>query len=296
MSMAAHSNLTARPIDAIPAAAITPLTGDLADDGLMAAQAVPSDVTLFAAVPLWRVGLVVSVLLHGAAAATVLLGPTLLTARTELTDAAMTVEIAPTASAPPDTPREIPIGPQQIEAVAQPRPIDHSHAIDHPKVPPPPKLPIPVKADLVVPANPDPQPERPVMNQVADQTTAPQALVAPSGPDRVAPTAGAATTDSNLPQTWESLLLAKLEHNKRYPSSAQANHQEDVVYVRMVINSAGRLTEANVVRSRGFTLLDQEVLSLARRAGPYPAPPATEGDPAVVVVPVEFFLARRSGG
>jgi protein TonB len=92
------------------------------------------------------------------------------------------------------------------------------------------------------------------------------------------------------------LLLARLEHNKRYPSSAQAHHQEDVVYVRMVINSAGRLTEANVVRSRGFTLLDREVLSLARRTSPYPAPPATEGDPAVVVVPVEFFLARRPGG
>jgi len=32
--------------------------------------------------------------------------------------------------------------------------------------------------------------------------------------------------------------------------------------------SAGRLTDANVVRSRGFTLLDHEVLSLAHRASP----------------------------
>jgi periplasmic protein TonB len=290
MSMAAHPSLTAQPLGAISAAATTSLTDDRADDAMIAAQTVPPDATLFAAVPLWRIGLGVSVLLHGVAVATVLFGPTLLTPRAELADSAITVEIAPAVTAPPDHPREIPPGPRRIEAVAMP------HPVDHPKIPPPPKMLVLVKADVILPANSDPQPERPVMNQVADQTTAPQAMVAPSGPAMAAPTAGAATSDSNSPQTWEGLLLAKLERNKRYPSPAQANHQEDVVYLRMVINRAGRLTDANVVRSRGFTLLDKEVVALAHRASPYPAPPATEGDPVVVVVPVEFFLARHPGG
>ena len=69
-----------------------------------------------------------------------------------------------------------------------------------------------------------------------------------------------------------------------------------MVYVRLVIDGTGRLTEAQVVRSRGYALLDQEVISLAHRSSPYPAPPAKEGDPAIVVVPVEFFITRHGGG
>ena len=146
-----------------------------------------------------------------------------------------------------------------------------------------------------MPIKTETQPDRPVMEQAADQTTAPQAISAPPKPDSAAPSAGASSTASNAPQTWESSILAKLARNKRYPSAAQSEHQQDIVYVKLVIDSAGRLTSANVVRSQGFPMLDQEVISLAHRSSPFPAPPAAEGDPVVVVVPVEFYITKHRG-
>lgn len=237
----------------------------------------------------WRVGVGTSVLLHAAAIGAMFLGFSFLAPAQKAADAVMTVDLAPVASAPPAPPRQTPPGPQRIEAVAKPR------LLDAPKIPPPPQLMFPVKAEVEVPIKPDVQPNRPVMKEAADQSTAPQAVTAPPKPDSAAPSAGASSTASNAPQTWESLILAKLARNKRYPSAAQSEHQEDVVYVRLVIDAAGRLISANVVRSRGFGMLDQEVVELAHRSSPFPAPPPSEGAPVIVVVPVEFYITTKRG-
>lgn len=241
--------------------------------------------------PAWRAGLTASVLLHGAAVGAVMFGLTWLAPAIKPADSVMTVELAPAPSAPPAPVRQTPPGPQRTEAVTRPRPMDQ------PKFPPPPKLLIPVKADVVLPPKPDPQLNRPVQKETVDETTAPQSTPAPPRQQMAAPIAGASTVASNAPQTWESLLEAKLQRNKRYPGAAQDSGQQDVVYVRMAIDRAGRLMDANVVRSRGYALLDSEAVALAHRASPFPAPPADEaGDPIVLVVPVEFFITRHHGG
>jgi periplasmic protein TonB len=237
----------------------------------------------------WRMGVGTSVLLHGAAICAMSLGFSFLPPPQKAADAAMTVDLAPVASAPPEPPRQTPQGPQKVEAVARPR------RVDAPKIPPPPQLSVPVKAEVEVPIKTETQPDRPVMKQAADETTAPQAISAPPKPDNAAPSAGASSTASNAPQTWESSILARLARNKRYPSAAQSEHQQDVVYVKLVIDSAGRVTSANVVRSQGFPMLDREVISLAHRSSPFPAPPAAAGDPVVVVVPVEFYITKHRG-
>jgi protein TonB len=128
----------------------------------------------------------------------------------------------------------------------------------------------------------------------AEETTAPQALVAPPKPVAASPVQGASSVASNAAQSWENGLLARLERVKRYPGAAQAQGQEDLVYVRLTIDRAGRLTDAQVVRSRGYAMLDREVVAMAHRASPFPAPPAEERDPVVVVVPVEFFIGGES--
>ena len=237
--------------------------------------------------PSWRTGLGTSIVLHGAVVFVVVFGLARLASPDRASDSAMTVELAAQVSAPPAPPRQTPMGPQQVEAVVKPRPIDA------PKIPPPPQLKVPVKPDVVIPIKPNPQPDAPVQKQAADETTAPPAIAAPPKPDTAAPTAGATLVASNAPPTWESSLLAKLERNKRYPIAAQSQHQEDVVYVHLVINSAGRLTGANIVQSRGFSLLDNEVISLVRRSNPFPAPPPADGNPVEVVVPVEFFITSH---
>jgi protein TonB len=238
----------------------------------------------------WRLGLGASVFLHGTAAAAILFSLTSVSSAERPTDAAMTVEIAPAPSAPPAPPRQTPPGPQQIQSVAKPRPLDM------PKIPPLPRVITPVKPEVALQTREQPQPDRPVQKQTADQTTAPQALAAPPKTETAAPTMGASASASNAPQTWESLLLAKLEQNKRYPGAAQAQGQEDVVYVRMSIDRRGRLVGAQIVHSHGFPMLDGEVMSLTHRASPYPAPPVSEaGDPIIVVVPVQFFVTHHRG-
>jgi protein TonB len=258
------------------------------DDPTSMSQPIMSSPQAGGGARVWRTSLGASILFHGAAVCIVVFGLSWLAPPNKASDSAMTVELAPTVSAPPAPPRQTPPGPQHIEAVVKPR------LIDEPKLPPPPpQVRTPTKDDVVVPLKPVLQPDRTVMKQAADQTTAPQAIVAPAKPETAAPTAGSSATASNAPQNWDNLLLAKLQRNKRYPSAAQSEHQEDVVYVRLVIDSSGRLQSANVVRSRGFAMLDDEVISLAHRSSPFPAPPAAEGNPVVVVVPVEFFITRH---
>jgi protein TonB len=235
----------------------------------------------------WRVGVMSSIALHSLVALVVLFGLVRLPPPSRVADAAMTVEIAPAPAAPPAPPRQTPPGPQQVRAITRPVPQNQSKIS-------PPRVDTPVKPEVVMQAKPQPQPDRPVLPKAADQTTDRQAAVAPPKAENAAPSAGASTVMSNAAQTWENLLLAKLQRNKRYPDSAQARGQEDVVYVKMSIDRAGRLTGADVVRSRGFAMLDSEVLSLVHRSSPYAPPPASEqGDMVVVVVPVEFFLKHN---
>jgi len=237
----------------------------------------------------WVLGAGTSIALHVGAAAAVLF--TVAPAPTSIAppaEALMTIELAPTPSAPVAPLRQTAPGPVRVEATPPPMPAEP------PKISPPPKLLMPIKADIVLPIKPRPHPPRPVRKPQAEQTTAPQALVAPPKPVAASPTQGASSIVSNAAQSWENGLLARLERVKRYPGAAQAQSQEDLVYVRITIDRSGKLTDAQVVRSRGYALLDREVVAMAHRASPFPAPPAEEHDPVVVVVPVEFFIGSQS--
>ncbi|WP_448953373.1 TonB family protein [Labrys neptuniae] len=92
------------------------------------------------------------------------------------------------------------------------------------------------------------------------------------------------------PAQWRSLLMAHLERRKRYPAGARSRGEQGVVYVRFRIDDAGNVLAASLARSSGFAELDQEVLSLVRRASPVPAPPA--GVARTITAPV-LFEARR---
>jgi len=265
-------------------------TGGSAEGAGGAARAAHAHRPGVVATKVWRISLGASILLHGAAMSAVLFSLAQMTPSAKSADSVMTVELAPSPSAPVAPPRQTPPGPQRIASVEKPKPVDQ------PKIPPPPMLTSPVNPEVVMRAKPDAQPDRPVLKQVSDQTTAPEALAAPPKSNLAAPTTGASSVATNAPQTWDGLVLAKMQRNKRYPGAAQSQGQQDVVYLRMGIDRSGRLTNADVVRSRGYTLLDNEAVALAHRSSPFPAPPANEeGNPVVVVVPVEFFINRHPG-
>ncbi len=94
-------------------------------------------------------------------------------------------------------------------------------------------------------------------------------------------------------QTWESRILAQLERHKHYPLEAQRQHEEDTVAVRFSVDRRGRVLSAQIERSAGYALLDEEALSLIHRVSPLPSPPKeVTGDPIELVVPVEFFVRK----
>lgn len=92
---------------------------------------------------------------------------------------------------------------------------------------------------------------------------------------------------------WEGQIVARIEKRKRYPKTALAAGIEDKVLLRLTVDREGKLLRAEVARSAGHSVLNAEVLALAKRAAPYPRPPASVGGLSVtMLVPVEFFIKK----
>ncbi|MBS0219690.1 MAG: TonB family protein [Proteobacteria bacterium] len=209
--------------------------------------------------------------------------------------AAVMVELAPLPEAPAAAPTDAPPGPELSEMIPEPEP------------PPPVDLkPPPLQAEVVLPApdlpppvdlKPPPKPrERKVEKKKPPQPqkSAPQAAPTEAA-QAAAPRSGAVSSDppsASLP-TWQALLMRHLQRYKRYPSDAQRNHQEGVVYVRFVLSRDGRVLMSRLERTSGIASLDQEGIDLLQRAQPMPPfPPDQPGETMELVVPIQFFLRR----
>jgi protein TonB len=108
--------------------------------------------------------------------------------------------------------------------------------------------------------------------------------------DRNAAAESAATRfpPSQAVVTWQGRLMAHLERRKRYPFGARTRGETGVVYIRFRIDDAGHVLTESIARSSGFRELDNEVLSLVRRASPVPSPPADA--PRTIIAPVKFSV------
>ena len=94
--------------------------------------------------------------------------------------------------------------------------------------------------------------------------------------------------------SWQGRLVAWLARYKRYPRVAQEQHQQGTAYLRFAIDRQGRVLSFQLVRSTGFSLLDDEVQALIQRAQPLPAPPPEiPGNQIQLEVPVEFSLRHN---
>lgn len=237
----------------------------------------------------WSWATMASVGLHGAVVGVVMLDAMFDPAPPAPPPAAMVIEVSLVDASPPTPPREVPPGPEQEET--KPTPVEPEPQ----KLPPIPATPYPVRAAVVVPARMEPVADKPREERRVEMTTAPISTPAPTVAAAAAPTVGrSSNAPSNAEQQWEGLVLAALERNKRYPAEAQRSNQEDTVMVRLTLDRRGNVTDARIRRSRGYDLLDNEVLALVRRASPLPAPPAeVAGDHIEITVPVEFFIRRN---
>lgn len=178
--------------------------------------------------------------------------------------------VAPPA-APPEPFREVPPGPEQVKK-EKPVPQPDRPEIETPKI----VLP---SANIVTAAPPapvaPPDPGPPIK-----ETTAPVSKPAPPAPQM-----------SSGKPTWQGLVLGALDKVKRYPRDARFARQQGVPYIRFTMDRQGKVLSVTLAQSSGFRSLDQEALSLPKRAQPLPAPPNdVKGETIELVVPVEFFM------
>lgn len=87
--------------------------------------------------------------------------------------------------------------------------------------------------------------------------------------------------------TWMSKVMAHLEKRKRYPQAAQDRGQQGVATVEFTLDGQGNVQTVALRKGVGFSALDNEVLSLLRRASPVPAPP--DGEPKRLTAQIQFF-------
>ena len=172
-------------------------------------------------------------------------------------------------AAPPEPQRDTPPGPELVQKEkAQLQP-------DRPRIEVP-EIQIPSENQVtLIAAKPVIDPGPPI-----EKTTAPETKPAPP-----------AQKASDAKPTWEGLVLGALNKVKRYPREASFRRQQGVPYIRFVMNRDGKVLSVRLERSSGVRSLDDEALSLPKRASPLPKPPEeVKGDSIELVVPVEFFM------
>jgi protein TonB len=205
--------------------------------------------------------------------------------------AAMDVElVAPPSSTAIDS-TAAPAGPDQVEAEAQSEPAPEP--VEIPKFDPPPLEKI-AAPDPVVLRKIDPKPKvarpKPVQ-RIAERTTArPTNEAKLSDVARRRRNGAPSAVSSEARQSWEQQILARLEHEKRYPSEAQQQGLEDYITVRFVVDAGGKIVSAHIVHSNGYGPLDQEALAVFGRVSLEPPP---EGRTVDRQVRLHFFPPRH---
>jgi protein TonB len=74
---------------------------------------------------------------------------------------------------------------------------------------------------------------------------------------------------------YRPLVLAILERAKRYPLLAHRRGIEGTVEIAFMIDSAGRLSDPELIASSTHHVLDEATLAMVRRVGVVPPPPDT---------------------
>ena len=222
--------------------------------------------------PAWRGGTIFAIALHAGLAAAIVFAHFSRSAAPDTT-AAITIDLAPMVSAPPEPEKAVPEGPKE-EEVVEPEPV------------PVPEPPLPRDAILEPEKKPEPEKKK------VKEETAPRAVEAPKAEAVTAPVnAPPSMAEQNAIPTYQQALLAHLERYKKYPRSARRRAQEGTAYVRFRIDRQGNVLSSVLERSSGYTLLDEETLGTVERADPLPAmPPEISGATLEVMVPVRFFL------
>jgi protein TonB len=229
--------------------------------------------------PAWRAGTVFAIALHAGLAAAIVFAHI---GRTPPPDAAsaITIDLAPMVSAPPEPEAALPEGPKEEETPPE------EEVVPEPEPDPLPEPPRETKAEVALP-----KPVEKPKKQPVKEMTAPSAVEMPPAETTAAPVnAAPRMANTTAMPTYEHAILTHLERHKKYPRSARRRGQEGTAYVRFRLDRQGNVLSSELAKSSGHDILDQEVLDTMRRANPLPPmPPEIAGATISVTVPVRFF-------
>lgn len=103
------------------------------------------------------------------------------------------------------------------------------------------------------------------------------------------PQEGSAVENAKLQDAWNKAIMAHLGKHKRYPEQARVRRVEGEVTIRFVFDRSGKVLRAEVAKSSGSSLLDEEGIKLMSRASPLPSlPPHMRAEQTELVVPIKF--------
>jgi periplasmic protein TonB len=152
----------------------------------------------------------------------------------------------------------------------------------------PPKPEKPVEPQKITP--PPPDPDVTTADIAPPEVKPPEKVEEPKPPQPMtaAPSKGGAP---QVPRTWETLLMRKLQQLKRYPDGARARSEEGVALLAFSVDRDGHVLSRKIMRSSGHADLDNEALAMIERAQPLPAfPPSMTRNELSLTVPIRFSL------
>lgn len=95
----------------------------------------------------------------------------------------------------------------------------------------------------------------------------------------------------HIESSWQSSLVHHLQHYKRYPSDALQRAEEGIVLLGFSLDRNGHVLAHRIVKSSGYTDLDDEVMAMIIRAEPLPPFPANMPEPRIdLTVPIRFSM------
>ncbi|EIE1555636.1 energy transducer TonB [Campylobacter coli] len=99
-------------------------------------------------------------------------------------------------------------------------------------------------------------------------------------------------------KSYQALLMAHLAKFKKYPQEAIMQKQEGVVRIRVSIDESGNVLSKELKKSCPYAVLNDEVLSLFKRASPLPKPPKEmlkDGENISFVMPIDYNIKDYLG-
>lgn len=93
--------------------------------------------------------------------------------------------------------------------------------------------------------------------------------------------------------TWETQVKVQLNRLKKYPPDAISRHRTGVALVAFVVDQRGEVISSRLVKSSGTMSMDTEALAVLQRASPLPQPPGEmlKAGQVPVTMPLEFTLS-----